>query len=115
MLKFPGKIPVLVHPLFWVLAFLIGWLNTSSILLTLVWVGIIVISVLIHELGHALTAVAFGQQAQIELMGFGGLTHRRGGKKLKLWQEFLIVLNGPLAGFALAGASWWVYSVLKAL
>jgi len=112
MLKFPGKIPVSIYPFFWVLVFLIGWLNSGNIQGTLIWAGIIVVSVLVHEFGHALTAVFFGQTAKIELVGLGGVTQRKGSEKLKLWQEFIIVLNGPLAGFTLAAISWWAYSIL---
>jgi stage IV sporulation protein FB len=106
MLKIPGKIPVFIHPFFWVLAFLIGWLNTSTLSGVILWTGIIIVSVLVHELGHALTAVAFGQQARIELMAMGGMTYRKGKQPLGAWKEFLIVLNGPLAGFCLAGIAW---------
>src|SRR5262249_20737940 len=42
----------------------------------------------------------FGQSALIELAAFGGFTYRE-GERLKLWQEFLVVLNGPLFGLAL--------------
>lgn len=113
MLKIPGKIPVSIYPFFWVLAFLIGWLNTANVHGTVIWAAIILGSVLVHELGHALTAVAFGQKAQIELVAFGGVTQRKGGERLKLWQEFIIVLNGPLAGFCLSGVAWLVYKSLS--
>lgn len=89
-----------MNPFFIILIVLIGWLNSFSIPGTLVWMGVIFISVLIHELGHALTALSFGQRSEIELHGLGGVT-RRHGPPIKLWQEFLIVLNGPLAGFTL--------------
>lgn len=114
MLKFPGNIPVSIYPFFWIMAFLIGWLSSGgNIPQTVIWAAVIVVSIIVHEFGHALTAVAFGQRAQIELVGFGGVTQRTGGGKLKLWQEFVIVLNGPLAGFCLAGLSWWAFGVLK--
>lgn len=93
------SIPVRIHPLFWLLAALIGWLSTAHSpswpLLTLVWVVIIFLSVLFHEVGHALTARLFGQKCEIHLLPFGGLT-KRTVEKLRLSQEFLIVLNGPL-------------------
>lgn len=111
MLKIPGKIPIAISPLFWVLAFLIGWINTATLPGTLIWTMIILGSVLIHEFGHALTALAFGQKAQIELMALGGVTQRHGGR-LNLWKEFLIVLNGPLAGFLLSGTAWIGYRLL---
>lgn len=94
-------IPIRIDPLFWVLAFGLGWLYTGQILLTLVWVVVILFSVFFHELGHALTAILFGQKASITLMVFGGVTSRE-GPPLSKWKEFLIVLNGPLAGLLLA-------------
>jgi len=112
MLLFSGKIPVRVNPFFWLLAALIGWINTGSVVGTVVWIFIILFSVLIHEFGHALTAVAFGQNAQIELTGFGGLT-QRGGTKLKLWQEFLIVLNGPVAGLILFAVAFQIHRMIS--
>lgn len=94
-------IPVHIHVYFWILAGLIGWLSTFSFLGTLIWMAVILVSVLIHEYGHAITAQLFGQQASISLASFGGVTKRKGDKKLEAWQEFLIVLNGPVAGFIL--------------
>jgi Zn-dependent protease len=98
MISIPGRIPIHIFPFFWLLILMIGWLNTASILGTVIWSVVIVISVIIHEFGHALTAVLFGQQAEISLVGLGGLTKRH-GPKLAGWKEFLIVLNGPIAGF----------------
>lgn len=111
MLIFSGKIPITVNPFFLILIVLIGWLNSFSIPGTLVWMGVIFISVLIHELGHALTALSFGQQSEIELHGLGGVTRRR-GPPIKLWQEFLIVLNGPLAGFLLFAFAYQIRLML---
>lgn len=109
MLEIPGKIPIRIYPFFWLLAFIIGWLNSFSdtntlnvaIIKTLLWVFVITFSVIVHELGHAFSALAFGQKVKIDLVGFGGVTHRA-GPKLKLWKEFIIVFFGPLFGFILA-------------
>jgi stage IV sporulation protein FB len=101
MIEIPGRIPIAIHPFFWVLAALIGWINSEgSILWMFIWIGIIFFSVLIHEYGHALTAVLFKQKAKIQLIAMGGLTSFD-GPKLKFWQQFFIVLNGPLFGFFL--------------
>lgn len=98
-----GKITFRIQPIFWLLVFLIAGINSNfAITGMIIWAVIIVISVLVHEMGHALTAVAFGQRAHIDFMAFGGLTHRH-GPHLKPSQEFIIILNGPLAGLALAG------------
>ena len=65
---------------------------------TLIWVGIIFFSVVIHEFGHALTAVFFKQTARIQLIAFGGVTMFE-GPKLKFWQQFIITFrkHHPLA------------------
>jgi stage IV sporulation protein FB len=100
MIVIPGKIPIIIHPLFWLFAFLIGWLNSMVLTGALIWVGIIFVSVLIHEFGHALTALFFKQKVQIQLVPLGGLTSYEGAP-LRLWQQFLITFNGPLFGFFL--------------
>lgn len=99
------KIPVHIHPAFWLLAAALGWINSGNLLGLIIWVVIIILSILIHEYGHALTAIAFKQRAAIELVIYGGLT-RRTGKPLKRWQEFIVVLNGPLAGALLGAAAY---------
>ena len=38
------------------------------------WVAIVFVSILVHELGHALTARTMGAAVEIELNGVGGLT-----------------------------------------
>ncbi|MBT7264626.1 MAG: hypothetical protein HN831_04055 [Waddliaceae bacterium] len=109
MIKIPGAIPITIQPIFWVTALAIGWMNASPVIgmatATAIWVMVILFSVLAHELGHALTARAFGHKTEIQLVMFGGVT-LRDGPKLKFWQDFLVTLNGPLVGiviFLLAG------------
>jgi stage IV sporulation protein FB len=99
------RLSLSIHPFFWLFAGLLGWLLSSTLVGTISWVIVILLSVLIHELGHALTAICFGQEAMIRLEMFGGVTMRR-GPKLSLWRDFFITLNGPLAGFCLALLSW---------
>lgn len=94
------KLSFRLDPLFLVLAFGIGWLNSPTLEGILLWAIVIFISIFVHELGHALTALAFGQSAEVTFMPLGGMTTRNGPKLTPL-KEFLIVLNGPLAGFTL--------------
>ena len=112
MIRIPGLIPINIYPVFWILSFAIGLLNSSTVPEMFIWVAIVFASVLIHEYGHALTALAFGQKVHIDLLGFGGLTHRH-GKKLSKWKEFLITFNGPLAGFLFCIACYALFLVLK--
>lgn len=98
------KIPIKISPFFWVTAGLIGLINSMgsghTIVLTLIWIGVIFVSIMVHEYGHALTSRYFGQQPRIQLIAFGGLTIPE-GKRLKGWREFLVILNGPFFGFCL--------------
>lgn len=111
MSKVFNRIPIRIHSVFWILAFGIGYLNSGGDLAKMfVWVAIILVSVLFHEFGHALTALAFGQKSTIELVALGGVTRRRGGN-LSLWKEFLIVLNGPLCSLILAYLAAFVFGL----
>jgi len=105
IMRFRGKIPISIHPAFWIIAAVIGWLYSQSFGGTVVWVAIIFISVLIHEMGHALMALVFKQKPQISLVAMGGATTFE-GKNLKFWQQFLITLNGPIFGFLLFFLAW---------
>ncbi|NGX56344.1 MAG: Stage IV sporulation protein FB [Candidatus Anoxychlamydiales bacterium] len=100
MITIPGRIPITIHPFFWIFSFLIGFLISQSILGTLIWVGIIFLSVIVHEMGHALTAIIFKQNPKIQLVALGGMTSYQ-GKNLKYYKQFIITLNGPIFGFLL--------------
>jgi Zn-dependent protease len=100
MLRFHGRIPVTIHPFFWLTAALIGWLSSGTLWGTIVWIGIILVSILIHEMGHASMAILFKKNPVIELVPMGGVTiYDAGG--LKFYQQFLITFFGPLFGFLL--------------
>lgn len=93
-------IPVTIHPIFWLVAAVLGWMNSRTGMGTLLWVFVIFFSVLVHEYGHALTARFFGQNVRIQLVAMGGITTYQ-GKPLTFFQQFWITLNGPLFGFGL--------------
>lgn len=66
----------------------------------LLWIPILFVSVLIHELAHAGMIGAFGfGSSDIVLTGMGGVTINR--RRAKAWQDMLISLAGPIASFAL--------------
>lgn len=100
MFTIPGKIPITIHWVFFLVAGLIGYLMTGGIAEGLLVMLVIFFSILVHEFGHALTAMGFGQDVRISFQTLGGMTYRD-GPRLKLWQEFIVVLNGPMFGFAL--------------
>lgn len=101
--------PVRVHPLFWLIAVLFGY-SAGGILQILVWVVVIFISILIHELGHALAFRRYGLSSQIILHFAGGLTVPESTLWGSRWanvalgpnQNIFISLAGPGAGFLFA-------------
>lgn len=101
------RIPVRVIPTFWLVAALLGW-NPDRLDLVMIWVGCMFVSILIHELGHALTAEAFGYETDITLFHFGGFARFDPGFHLPPYRSFLITLAGPSAGFALAAVTFAV-------
>jgi len=69
-------IPVRVRSTFFVTAALLALMGgQESPARIAMWAAIVLLSVLWHELGHAIAAIAFGFKPDIELGGMGGLTH----------------------------------------
>jgi stage IV sporulation protein FB len=103
-------IPVRVHPLFWLIALLLGS-SSGGLLGLLIWVPVVFVSILIHELGHALAMRRYGRSSQVILYMMGGLTVPEqvswGGGWASVVliprQEIFISLAGPGAGFLFAG------------
>jgi Zn-dependent protease len=65
--------PVRVHPFFWLVGLLLGFSGNPNAIHLIIWLVAVFISILIHELGHALMFRRFGRQAHIVLYGMGGL------------------------------------------
>lgn len=72
----------------------------------LLWIPVIFVSVLIHELAHAgmIGVLGFGS-SQIILGGMGGVTINQ--RRARPWQDLLISLAGPMSSFALMFLSYW--------
>jgi stage IV sporulation protein FB len=66
-------IPVRVEPFFLIIAVLFG-MRFETLDFIAAWVGIMFVSILVHELGHGFALKAFGQPSSIVLHGFGGVT-----------------------------------------
>jgi stage IV sporulation protein FB len=106
-------IHVRVHPLFWLVACILGagFLEAYGATFLLLWVACVFVSVLIHELGHVLMGRVFGSWGHILLYGFGGLAI--GSNDLpRRWQRIAVLFAGPGAGFLLLGlvylVEWYV-------
>jgi Zn-dependent protease len=65
------------------------------------WILIVFVGVLLHELGHALTARAFGQTPVISFQAFGGLTSWNPTGEMGAGKRLLISAAGPMVGIAI--------------
>jgi len=113
-------IRVRVSVWFWLGALLLGWGICQSfarihhggdqralIGYLILWTGVVLGSILVHELGHALAYRFFGQGSQIVVYHLGGLAIPDAwGSRVQLrpWQRLIVSAAGPLAQLALAAA-----------
>lgn len=105
-------IPLYVHI---ILVIFLGFELLSSLLrgnlLLMLGPLIIILSVYLHELGHALSSAYFGAQPRrIVLHLFGGVAEVPGG--LRLTQELWVIAWGPIVSLILAVLGYFFYSFL---
>lgn len=94
-------VPITISPMFWIITFVLGW-GDGDLQNILIWVGCVLVSIIAHEMGHALTNRLFGRRPAIVLHGMGGLCFSEGAT-LSSWKRVLVLFNGPLAGFIIYG------------
>jgi Zn-dependent protease len=110
-------IPVRVHPFFWLTALILGSggiiPGLQPMAQMLMWIGVVFVSIVVHEMGHALAIRYYGWRPRITLYAFGGLaaydrrynssfsSYRRKGDTTAA--QIIISFAGPAAGFLLAG------------
>lgn len=104
--------PVRIHWLFWLNSALLGGAlsakTPTQIQAVVIWIAMVFISILIHELGHALTMRKFGdRRVEIVLYAFGGLAI--GSAWRERMQQILISAAGPAAQMAAGFVAWLVY------
>ena len=110
--------PTTIQPFFWLIALLISAVHIGGIngnmplwlAQLIVSMAGVVLSILIHELGHALTfRHLFHTRCTIVLHGFGGMAipehHRRNSGFSGAVAQCFLAFSGPLAGFILAFAA----------
>lgn len=112
------NVPIRVHPLFWLIAALMGF-NGNDPKVVLLWVVAVFISILVHEMGHALVIQWYGWSPSVVLYSFGGLAihnpyvqanYGPGRSRRGKFTQIIISLAGPGAGFLLAAllvATMW--------
>ncbi len=98
-----GSIPVRIQFSFFLIAiFVSSSLERPDAIA--VGVAVVFVSILLHELGHALMGKVFGLDPEISLGGMGGLTSWSTGRNLSHWKSILVSLAGPFTGFFAYGA-----------
>ncbi len=100
-------IPIRVHPAFWLISGMLGW-RAGRLDLVFVWVCCVFVSILVHELGHALVAKWFGWPPEIVLFHFGGYAAYNPIRGHTAGRSILISFAGPGAGFLLFGVVFGV-------
>lgn len=100
-------IPVSVSP--WYLLLFAFWLR-GDIVGGLIFAIVVTISILVHELGHALVARHYRLQPRILLWGMGGLTFHEQAERDG--HDALILAAGPAAGLVLGGITFAIAHVL---
>ncbi len=102
-------VPVEIQTWFWITTLLLGWDpsvpgKVAAIRLA-VWVPVVLVSILVHEFGHAFAVMRHKIQPEIVLQGLFGLCRYRAVVPLRRRDEVIISLAGPFAGFVLGGAA----------
>jgi Zn-dependent protease len=94
--------PLRVHWTFWLATLLLS-ADMKVPSLVLATVLLIMLSIVVHEMGHAFAARHYEKRVdEIILYALGGLCVHEGGW-LQPWKNIRIALAGPLFGFALSG------------
>jgi len=105
-------IPVRVQPWFWITLALIGGAiradTKEAVFAILLFMIAGFVSILVHEMGHALTAKYYGKKVHIVLQAFGGYAAYSGGAPLSRSQSFLITAAGPAIQILLGIVVWVV-------
>jgi Zn-dependent protease len=97
-----GGIPVRVEPAFLIIIAILGYNPyRPSVTGVVAWVLIAFVSILVHELGHAVAFRLYGLRSTITLHGMGGLTS--GAGELSPWRHIVVSLAGPLSALVLLG------------
>jgi len=104
-------IPVTVQPFFWLtLAIIGGALRIDSrdgMIYLLFFISAGFVSIMVHELGHALVAVKFGARTEIVLQAFGGYA-AYSGVRMTRGQSAMITVAGPALQLVLGGIAYGV-------
>lgn len=110
-------IPIYVNPFFWLIGAVMGWSVVTAPGMgppyLINWMLCLFVSILIHELGHAIFAKTFGWPPQIFLYHMGGLAVYQPYSGNTTGKSITISFAGPAAGFVFFGVvlvvEWFIF------
>src|SRR5262249_25572218 len=102
------RVNVQVQMSFWITSVLFGLYGAQETdlprgPLVVIWTVVVFVSILAHEMGHALAMMRHGIDPEVMLYSLGGLTFNRSSIPLRRRDQVVISLAGPFAGFVLGG------------
>lgn len=103
------SIPIHIRPSFWLVAVIIFPFQLTilgrpeSWPFLAAWLVVVAVSVIAHELGHAVTARRFGAEVDMTLYALGGFTRWATTQPLSPWRRVLVAAAGSSVGFVLGG------------
>jgi stage IV sporulation protein FB len=106
-----GPFPVTVYSWFFLSAILLGAHNGFGWRM-LAWILVVFVSVLVHELGHAIVGRLYGGRPEIRLEAFGGVTFPQLPSRAGPARQFILSFAGPVAGLLLGAAAWGLANAL---
>lgn len=109
--------PITIHWYFWLTMALLGGISQATntpdgMQRLLVWILAGFLSILIHELGHALTMRHYGaRRVEIVLQSFGGyaMPDRGFGRS----ESFYVTAAGPFFQIAAGVVMWWIMDAVQ--
>ncbi|MEX2423896.1 MAG: site-2 protease family protein [Acidimicrobiia bacterium] len=102
-------IPIHIRFTFWIVAaiifpFQLSVLSRSETWPFLAaWLVVVAVSVIAHELGHAVVARRFGAEVDMTLYALGGFTRWATTRPMSPWRRVLVAAAGSSVGFVLGG------------
>jgi Zn-dependent protease len=112
-------VPVRIHPLFWLVSLILGLPRNREMVegapraavIVLIWMAVVFVSILIHEMGHAFAIRYYGWRPRVVLWQLGGLAiwdseasygYQYNRNDDNAWAKIIIAAAGPAAGFVFA-------------
>ena len=103
--------PVSIHASFVLIVLVLGYSGETGVSGAVLWLGVVTVSVIAHELGHAFVARSAGGEPRIDLYMLAGLTTWHPGRSGRL-RRVAVSVAGPAAGVVFGLGILLLYGVL---